>query len=70
MILGLYWGYIGIMEKENGFDHMVYWGYIGLKDNRKDDGNYYLGFRAESHSGSQEGQVCYGLHEHELQPSQ
>ena len=51
IILGLYWGYIGIMEKKmettiNGSyrGHIEYiWGLYW--DNGKENGSYYLGFR-------------------------
>ena len=53
-ILELYWGYIGIMEKENGHFYIgvilgLYGNYyigvmLGLyRDNGKENGNYYIG---------------------------
>ena len=46
---GLYWGYIGIMEKKMETT-IVFRGYIGIilglyRDNGKEHGNYYVGFR-------------------------
>ena len=36
----VYWGYIGIMEKESG----NYYNMLGFyMDNGKEDGNYYVG---------------------------
>ena len=51
VILGLYWGYIGIMLSWGYIGIMLYWGYIGIIglywglywDNGKENGNYYNG---------------------------
>ena len=50
VILGIYWGYIGIMEKNMETTIVVYLGMMGLYwgtywDNGKQNGNYYLGFK-------------------------
>ena len=48
-ILGLYWGYIGIMEKKMEATIGIIGVILGLyglhTDDGKENGNYYLGFR-------------------------
>ena len=42
-VIGLYWGYIGIMEKKIETT-IVYWGYIGIMEKKMETTMAYWGY--------------------------